>query len=74
MTDHLDRNLKFTDKEFNELCRTEDGDISDLSTAFVWLTDKQKQVVTEDDSSRIEYFEEDVRCLMAEARSEFGYE
>ena len=69
--DHLDRTVNFTNKEFKDLNRTPDGDVVDLSTAYIWLTDPQKEQLSEDDHSRLFDYEEEMNILMAQARAEF---
>ena len=72
MTDHLNRTKKFSNAEFSRLQRNTDGDIVELSTCFFWLTGSQHDKLSEDDWSRYEEYQEDLRCLMDEARAEFG--
>ena len=66
MIDYLDRTKKFTNKEFNELERDSDGDVVCLSTAFVWVTDTQKETLTDDDHSRLNEYNEELSYLIAD--------
>lgn len=75
MTDSLNlvtRETKLTDAEFDALPRNEDGDIIDLSKAYVFITDEQREKLTGDDWSRMIDLDEEMSCLIAEAREEFG--
>jgi hypothetical protein len=62
----LDRNKAFTAAEFKALPRNADGDIIDLWAAFVWLTPQQVGALTADDYSRVEDYNEELRCIVAE--------
>jgi len=64
--DYLDRTKKFTNKEFKNLPLDCNGDIIDLSTAFIWLTESQKSLLSDDDSSRLFDYQEELDCLMSE--------
>ena len=72
MTDHLNRTKKFSNAEFSRLARYPNGDLVELSTCFFWLTDSQHDKLSGDDWSRYEEYQEDLRCLMNEARAEFN--
>ena len=72
MTDHLNRTKNFTNKEFIDLSRNADGDIIDLSNAFIWITESQHNLLSTDDCARFEDYQEELRILMAEAMAEFN--
>ncbi len=73
MTDHFDRTAKFTNREFRLLDRNADGDVTDdLEAACIWMTDAQVEKLTGDDQSRVDGYREEMRCMMAEAKAEFG--
>lgn len=61
-----DRDKSFTDAEFKALTRNGDGDVIDLAECFMWITPAQIERLTGDDQSRVDDYEEEVRCLMAE--------
>jgi hypothetical protein len=62
----LDRTKAFTAAEFKALPRNADGDIIDLWAAFVWFTPQQVAALTADDCSRVEDYNEELRCMVAE--------
>ena len=62
----MERTEKFTAEEFKALPRNADGDINDLYAAFVWFTPEQVDALTGDDYSRVEDYEEELRCMAAE--------
>ena len=62
----LDRTKAFTAAEFKALPRNADGDIVELWAAFVWFTPQQVDALTSDDWSRVEDYNEELRCLAAE--------
>lgn len=66
------RETKLTDEEFAILPRNADGDIIDLSLAYPFITDSQRERLTGDDWSRMDDLDEEMRCLIAETREEFG--
>lgn len=75
MTDSLNldtRETKLTEAEFDALPRNADGDIIDLSKAYAFITDEQREKLTDDDWSRMIDLDEEMACLIAEAREEFG--
>jgi hypothetical protein len=59
-------NRSFTDAEFKSLDRNADGDILELASCFFLISDAQKEQITGDDWTRIDEYEEDMRCMMAE--------
>jgi len=71
--DHLDRKKPFTNAEFKALKRNADGDIVDMSTAFIWMTKGQIAQLSDDDSSRYHEHQEESAYDVAQARKEFGY-
>lgn len=71
MTDHLDRETKFSDAEFDKLERNADGDVIDISTAFIWFTEWQVLRLTGDDQTRVDDLDEDMRCEIASFRADF---
>ena len=64
---YLDRENKFNTYEFEALPRNTDGDVTVLADAFIWLTDAQVLRLTGDDQSRYDDYQEEVRCLYADA-------
>ena len=68
-----DRETKLTNAEFDNLPRNADGDIIDLSNASIFITDSQRERLSEDDWSRMIDLDEEMACLMADARAEFGF-
>jgi hypothetical protein len=68
-----DKNRKFTNAEFKSLDRNADGDIIDLSECFFLISPSQVEQLSCDDWSRIQDYEEELRCLMADAHVEFGF-
>ena len=72
MSEFDSREKPFTNAEFAALDRNADGDIIRLSECFMWITPAQADRLTGDDQSRLDDYEEEARCLLAEARAEFG--
>ena len=62
----MERTEKFTPEEFDALPRNADGDIIDLYDAFIWFTPKQVDALTGDDYSRVDGYNEELRCMAAE--------
>lgn len=62
----MERTEKFTAEEFKALPRNADGDIMNLYDAFVWFTPEQVEDLTGDDYSRVDDYEEELRCMAAE--------
>tara|TARA_R110000824_G_C14927501_1_gene648372 strand:- start:126 stop:332 length:207 start_codon:yes stop_codon:yes gene_type:complete len=67
----MERTKKFTPEEFNTLPRNADGDIIDLYDAFIWFTPKQVNALTGDDYSRVDDYNEELRCEFAAIAAEF---
>jgi hypothetical protein len=61
-----DRTEQFTDAEFAALQRNADGDIIHLSQAYPWISDDQREHLSEDDWSRMIDMDEELACLVAE--------
>lgn len=59
------RTKKYTMKEFRALKRYENGDLVNHYDDFVLLTDKQVDLLSNDDWSRYQDFQEELRCEMA---------
>jgi hypothetical protein len=62
------REEKLTDAEFEALPRIENGDIStkiDVQMAMIFMTDDQVSKLSEDDSTRYENLQEELRCEIA---------
>ena len=57
-----DSNL--TAEQFSNLARNIEGDIIDLSLCFFLISDSQRKELSEDDWSRMDMLEEDLRCMM----------
>lgn len=75
MSDSLNletRETKLTDAEFRALPRNACGDIIDLSLAYPFITDSQRERLSGDDWSRMDALDEEMAYLIAEAREEFG--
>ncbi len=67
MTNYFDtRTSAFTNAEFRAIPRNSDGDIIDFEDAAVFITAAQRDKLTGDDQSRMEDFDEELRCLRAE--------
>ncbi len=62
----IERTEKFTNEEFKNLNRYENGDIKNLSMNFMWITNDQRDQVSDDDWSRIGEYEEECRFEIAE--------
>ena len=65
------REVALTATEFKALERNGDGDIIELSYAYPFITDAQRDGLTGDDQSRMHDLDEEVRCLMADLMEEF---
>ena len=61
-----DRTKTFTTAEFKVLPRNANGDIIDLYSAFIWLTPSQINALSGDDFSRVEDYNEELRCMVAQ--------
>jgi hypothetical protein len=67
MTTQFDnRTKKFTNAEFSALERNADGDVLELSSAFIWMTKSQSEKLSGDDYSRFDDYQEEMRCMIAE--------
>lgn len=66
--DYTNRNKVFTDKEFNQIPRNNDGDIShyDIDFIFCWLTEKQINKLSGDDYTRYCDHKEELEYLVSE--------
>lgn len=75
MTNYLTTRLgnKFTNAEFKAIPRNSNGDIIDLFDAYCFLTDAQREKLTGDDQSRCQDYDEELRCLTAQALEEFCF-
>jgi len=69
------RTKHYTDQEFRDLPRYENGDVDYdvLSESFMWMTPKQKDKLSDDDFSRVIDMEEEVNYLLYEFKEEMGY-
>ena len=64
---HEDRETKFTDQEFDDLERNEDGRIvDDFPMSWIWMTDDQKARLHGDDISYGDDCDEEMHCMIAE--------
>ena len=54
---------------FKALRRNADGDIIDLSVVYPYLTQKQREALSDDDYSRVIELDEDMLCLVGELLS-----
>lgn len=66
--DIMDRTAKFTKAEFTALPRNAQGDltVNDLDMHFCWMPKEFVELLSGDDQTRFDYFEEEMRCLAAE--------
>lgn len=71
MLDNI-RTKKYTMKEFRNLPRNADGDLTSMYDHFLLLTDAQVELLTGDDWSRYYDYQEELEYEMAMAREEFG--
>ncbi|MGA1073310.1 MAG: hypothetical protein ACO3S3_11675 [Pseudohongiellaceae bacterium] len=60
------RKKNFTMTEFRAIPRNSDGDIIDLFDAYPFITGMQRLLLTDDDWSRMDEYDEEVRCMMEE--------
>jgi len=67
------RETALTNEEFAGLPRNSVGDIIDITLASVFITTQQRARLTGDDWSRMIELDEEMDCLMADARAEFGF-
>ena len=70
MTDF--RTKKYTMKEFRNLPRNADGELTSMYDHFLLLTDKQVELLKGDDWQRYMDYQEELEYEMALAREEFG--
>ena len=66
------RETKLTEAEFNALARNTDGDVINLSLAYPFITDTQRECLTGDDLSRMFDLDEELECIYREALAEFA--
>lgn len=66
------RTKKYTMKEFRDLPRNADGDLTSMYDHFLLLTEKQVDLLTSDDWSRYYDYKEELDYEMALCREEFG--
>ena len=69
MTNYLNTRISgesFTKAEFDAIPRNLDGDIIDLEDAYPFITENQRLQVSEDDYSRMDDLDEEMRAMMAE--------
>jgi hypothetical protein len=64
-------NRHLTNTEYLNLFRNSDGDIINLSPAFLLMTDAQKEQLTGDDWSRIQELEEELEEELLHLAAEF---
>ena len=64
----MDRTAKFTRSEFDALTRNAHGDliVDDLELHFCWMPKQFVDLLSGDDQTRFDSFEEEIRCLAAE--------
>ena len=60
------RESAFTDAEFDGLPRYPDGSIIDLSMFSAWVTDAQRDRLSDDDWSRMIEYDEEISYLIAD--------
>ena len=56
----------FTMKQFAAIKRNADGDIIDLCDAYPHITDKQRELLSNDDYSRMDNLDEELQYLADE--------
>ena len=56
----------FTMKQFALIKRNSDGDIIDLYNAYPYITDKQRELLSDDDYSRMDNLDEELQYLADE--------
>ena len=56
----------FTIKQFAAIKRNSDGDIIDLYDAYPHITDKQRELLSDDDYSRMDNLDEELQYLADE--------
>lgn len=66
------RTKKYTMKEFKAIKRNSDGDIINTWEHFPLITEKQRSLLSDDDWSRYENYQEEMRCMMHDLALEFG--
>lgn len=66
------RETKLTNAEFAALERNADGDVIDLSLAYPFITDAQREKLSGDDWSRMIDMDEEMACMLADLAAEFG--
>ena len=68
-----DRTEKYTDEEFANIPRNSDGDITvDFAVHLIWMTEVQKERLSDYDDHRRYLEEEELAYMMAEAKAEFS--
>ena len=68
-----ERTEKYTDEEFANIPRNLDGDITvDFAVHLIWMTEAQKNCLSDFDDHRRYLEEEELAYMMAEAKAEFG--
>jgi len=68
-----DRTEKYTDEEFANIPRNFDGDITvDFAVHLIWMTEAQKNRLSDFDDHRRYLEEEELAYMMAEAKAEFS--
>lgn len=56
----------FTMKQFAAIKRNSDGDIVDLYDAYAYITEKQRELLSDDDYSRMDNLDEELQYLADE--------
>jgi len=72
LSERKNQNVDLTDKEFEALERNGQGDILELSEAFMYITDKQKGWVSDDDFTRINEYNNEVHSLIDDVIASWG--
>ena len=67
------RTAPLTEAEFKGLPRNADGDLIDLSDAYPFITDAQREALSEDDWSRMIELDEEVASMLEDLKAEFGF-
>ena len=69
----FNRTEKYTNAEFNAIERDAYGNICcDLDLHLIYMTEAQREQLSGDDWSRADFYDEEMRYLMAQAAIEFG--
>lgn len=68
----MNKQYGFSNNEFKNLPRNKDGDLIDITPLYFTLPTAQYDMLSEDDTSRYEECQEEMRILREEAKHEFA--